>query len=701
MPFAIPMLSEKVTNLQGFGARKAAVLKEHGVESCHDLLHFYPRRYLDRTTVATIRGLQVDAEPATVIGTVRVRDVVRTGRRPRLEVLIEDVRGDRLKGVWFHGIEWVSRTLSIGNRVAFFAKIQRIGGMKTMTHPDFDNLDADGPALETGRILALYPGSMKLQRAGVTSRTLRRVMYELFKRRGLELTEYLPAWIRTGFGLIDGRVALRAIHFPKSLEELDGARRRLKFEEFFFLQLTLAQNRLLIRKRKGKPFSGPGEAYVRFLSEVLPFSLTTGQQDALQDIQDDTTSGYQMNRLIQGDVGCGKTVVAVAALLLAVDNGFQGAFMAPTEILAEQHYANLRQYFEPLCLEVRLLVGKQRKAERRRILTDIEEGRAHVVVGTHAVIQETVTFRNLALTVVDEQHRFGVLQRAELYSKGENPHILLMTATPIPRSLALTLYGDLDVTAIRELPAGRKPVVTRLFSEKQRPAMLDVLRGELAAGRQAYVVYPLVEESAKVDLKDAEGGLKALCGVLPEYTLDLVHGRMARAEKDAAMERFKRGETAVLVATTVIEVGVDVPQATVIVIEHAERFGLSQLHQLRGRIGRGEEQAYCLLMADYRRTHDADQRLAVMLQTSDGFEISEKDMQLRGAGDFTGTRQSGLPEFKIADIVQDQELLLAARKAASDLMARDPELSEVDHASLRQHFRDYYKGGEASLFRVG
>jgi ATP-dependent DNA helicase RecG len=408
-----------------------------------------------------------------------------------------------------------------------------------------------------------------------------------------------------------------------------------------------------------------------------------------------------MNRLIQGDVGSGKTVVAVAAMLHAIDNGYQGAFMAPTEILVEQHYANLKDYLAPLGLEVRLLIGGQRKLLRQEILADIAEGRAHVIVGTHAVIQGNVEFHNLGMAVVDEQHRFGVRQRAELFSKGEHPHMLLMTATPIPRSLAMTVYGDLDVSIMDEMPAGRKPINTKLFSEKRRGEMYDFLRKELRGGRQAYVVYPLVEESEKMDLKDAESGFEKLQVEFRPYKVDLVHGRMFSYEKEEAMDRFKNGETDVLVATTVIEVGVDVANATVMVVEHAERFGLSQLHQLRGRVGRDVTQSYCILMADYRRSPEAEQRLNTMVQTTDGFKISETDLKLRGAGDFFGTRQSGLPDLKIADITQDQDLLIRAREAAFALLDRDPNLSDEAHATLRAYYEHYYAGRGVGLARVG
>ncbi len=697
------MLADDVQYVKGVGPRRGEALGTHGIRTCGDLLHFFPRRYVDKSTIAGLRDVVPGMDAVTIIGRVLKRNRIRRGRRPYLEIIIEDARGDRLKGVWFNAIDWIFKRLPEGNRVAFYGKLQsaRHGQMKSMAHPDFDNLDEDGPSLDTGRILPLYPGGMQLQRVGLKSRRLRRVIYGLFLSRGLELWDNLPPWARQRHNLIDGRVALRAVHLPKSYEELEKARERLKYEELFFFQLAIARYRQHLKKIAGTRFKGPGQLYETFLNRVLPFTLTNGQKNALKAICTDTTGGYRMNRLIQGDVGCGKTVVGVAALLLALDSGYQGAFMAPTEILAEQHYANLRQYLEPLDVRVRLLIGKQRKTVRTRILQEIASGEAQIVVGTHAVIQQDVTFKNLAMAVVDEQHRFGVLQRASLYEKGKSSHVLLMTATPIPRSLALTVYGDLDVTAIRELPSGRRPIKTYLLKENRRASMMDLLRRELAAGNQAYVVYPLVEKSEKVALQDAENGMKHLRNALPEYSIDLIHGRMKQVEKDAVMERFKNRETVLLVATTVIEVGVDAPHATVMVIEHAERFGLAQLHQLRGRVGRGSQQAYCILMASYQRSQVADERLKVLVNTADGFKISEADMKLRGAGDFSGTRQSGLPEFKIADIVEDQALLIAARKDAADLVARDPTLEAPEHARMREYYLEHYRRGEGALFAVG
>ncbi|MFQ5571378.1 MAG: ATP-dependent DNA helicase RecG [Rhodothermales bacterium] len=692
---------ETVTSLDGVGPRKARVLTEAGVHTFRDLLHYFPRRYLDRSTTTPVRALDEHGPAVTVVGTVLASGIVPGRRARRFELIFEDEHGDKMKGVWFQGVGWISKVFKNGDRVAFHGKVQKYGRQFSMTHPDFDKLDDDGPALDTGRIIALYPGSAKLQKAGLTNRTFRRVIYGLFKEHGLKIPDILPGWMKERYDLIDGRVALRSVHFPKSHAELGQARERLKFEEFFFIQLMLGLTRQTRQTVAGAVFGDPGAYYHRFLDEVLPFDLTGAQRRSLDDIIRDTQSGHQMNRLIQGDVGSGKTVVAVAAMLHAIDNGYQGAFMAPTEILAEQHYANLQKYLDPLGLETRLLIGGQRKLLREEILADIAEGRAHVVVGTHAVIQDTVAFHNLGMAIVDEQHRFGVMQRAELFSKGEHPHMLLMTATPIPRSLAMTVYGDLDVSIMDEMPAGRKPIKTMLRSEKRRGEVYQFLREQLREGRQAYVVYPLVEESEKLDLKDAENGYEKLQEEFRPYRVDLIHGRLFSYEKEEAMDRFKNGETDILVATTVIEVGVDIPNATVMIVEHAERFGLSQLHQLRGRVGRGGAQSYCILMADYRRSPEAEQRLNAMVQTNDGFKISEMDLKLRGAGDFFGTRQSGLPDLKIADITQDQALLIRAREAAFDLLRRDPHLRDEEHAEIRAYYERYYAGRGMGLARVG
>jgi ATP-dependent DNA helicase RecG len=686
-PAPTSILDADVAELAGVGERRAAPLRKAGITTPAELLRHYPRRYLDRSTITPIRQLAAGGETVTVVGWVRAKGLVPgRGGKSRLELRVEDESGGVLKCVWFRGAGYLQRLFKVGERFAFHGKVEQYGRAFSMAHPDFDSLDGEGAALDTGRIIPLYPGGAALEKVGLTSRGFRRLIYHTFKEHGLEIPEILPEWMRGRYDLIDGRVALRAVHFPKNDGEIGRARRRLKFEELFFLQLLLALTHQRRQSVEGPAFGPPGDYARRFIKDVLPFELTGAQQRAIEDVARDTMSGRQMNRLIQGDVGSGKTVVAVASMMQALDSGFQSAFMAPTEILAEQHYANLKKYLEPLGVGVHLLIGGQSKALREEILADIASGRVAVAVGTHALIEDKVEFARLGLAIVDEQHRFGVEQRARMFRKGPKPHMLLMTATPIPRSLALTVYGDLDVSVMDERPAGRKPIETRLYTEKRREEAYEFVKLQLREGRQAYVVYPLVEESEKLDLKDAESGYRELAERLRPYRVDLVHGQMLPYEKDEAMQRFKTGETDVLVATTVIEVGVDVSNATVMMIEHAERFGLSQLHQLRGRVGRGADQSYCLLMADYKRSAEAEERLQAMLDTDDGFKISEIDLRLRGAGDFFGTRQSGLPAFKIADLVRDQELLQLAREAAFEVADRDPHLRQEEHVAMRRHF---------------
>ena len=698
----VNFLQENLQDLPGVGPKRGVVLAEQGVETIRDLLQYYPRRYLDRSRVTPIARIGEVEGGVTVVAKVSSARMIQ-GRKGRFEVTLSDDTGTT-KAVWFRSIRWIERVLKPGMRLALHGRAQEFRGRYSFTHPDFDLLDNDAAALDTGRIVALYPGGAALERVGLNSRTFRRVIYGLFKERGLEIPEILPQSIRDRFDLIDGRVALRAIHFPKNNDELKAATRRLKFEEFFFIQLMLVATRQSRARGAGLTMTrrhGDESLLDRFLRDVLPFEITDAQRSAIDDIIRDTASDQQMNRLVQGDVGSGKTVVAVAAMLHALDSGFQSAFMAPTEILAEQHARNLVRFFEPLGVGVRLIIGGQSKALRQEILEDVRSGNASVVVGTHAVIEDAVQFRRLGMAIVDEQHRFGVMQRARMFSKGDNPHMLLMTATPIPRSLAMTVYGDLDVSLMKELPSGRKPIETTRFEEGEREQAYDLLKRELRIGRQAFVVYPLVEESEKVDLKDAESGYERLTETLRPYKVDLIHGRMLPYEKDEAMDRFLRGETDVLVSTTVIEVGVDVPNATVMMIEHAERFGLSQLHQLRGRVGRGGEQSFCLLMAGVKRTDEGNQRLDAMVSTTDGFKISEYDLRLRGAGDFFGTRQSGLPDLRIADIVTDMDILVQAREAAEIVLKEDPQLRSADMEALAGYFHAFYRSGDFGFMRVG
>ena len=650
-----------------------------------------------------MRDLTESGEEVTVIG-----EVVSAEERFRkngsfLKAVLEDEYGGRLQLLWFQGIRWIARLLLGSNprlSVSGIARRSQYGGW-SMIHPEMDFLDRSGPAVSTGRIIAIYPGGRQFTQNAFTSRTFRRVMHHLFLTYGLQMREeILPKAVVQEHELMNWRVALRSMHFPRSQPELDKALFRLKFEELFLRQVMLQRT----RSRRAKLVSDRLTAGVPLLNEFvesLPFTLTNGQRTAIDDIIHDTGCGFQMNRLLQGDVGSGKTVVAVASLLLAVGSGKQGAIMAPTEVLAEQHYKTLVKLMEPMDIHVSLLVGGQRARVRREVLSKIVTGTTKIVVGTHALFQEEVEYNNLGSVVIDEQHRFGVQQRASMQEKGENPHILLMTATPIPRSLALTMYGDLDMSLIKELPAGRQPIKTQLFTEGRRQTMLNAIRREINKGRQAYAIFPQVEESEATNLRDAVSGFEKLKGVFPDYSVGLVHGRMSSEEKEEVMDRFASGETDLLVATTVIEVGIDAPNATIIVIEHAERFGLSQLHQLRGRVGRGAHASRCILMAGTPLSRVGRKRLHTLTQTTDGFVISDKDLELRGSGDFFGTRQHGDPGLKIADLIDDSELIEASKSAAEKVVTSDPELEKPENASLSWYYDQFVIPEITRLYRVG
>lgn len=688
----------KLTDLPDLSTKRLNALSESGIESTADLLDFFPRKYLDRTTVLPIRDLTGQGEEVTVVG--RVKKIQETGyrKKKRLEVIIQDETAS-MKGVWFKGVRYFKKAFKEDEIVAFYGKAKRYGRYITMAHPDVDKIGDPSDIQDLTRIMPVYPGNKALSKAFITSRMIREWIQILLKHE--DPPEYLPPGILEEYQFPRRKEAYRMIHLPESQKEYRKALERFKFEELFLFELSIAKvKRTIIERKNGHLFSEMGLHTRKFFNEIIPFELTAGQKQALGDIKKDVRSGYQMNRLIQGDVGSGKTIVAIGAILMAIDNGYQAAFMAPTEILADQHHRTLSQYLDPLDINVRLLVGSQNPALRTDILTDIEGGGCDVVVGTHAVIQEQVSFYNLGLAVIDEQHRFGVRQRAEILEKGSHPHVLVMSATPIPRSLAMTLYSDLDISVIRDLPGGRKPVKTAVRPESSRTDIYAFLREEIENGGQAYVVYPLVEESEVMDLKDATQGYERMKKRFQDFGVGLLHGRMKSKEKDEMMEKFINREIQILVTTTVIEVGVDVPEATVMIVEHAERFGLSQLHQLRGRIGRGRRQSYCILIHGQKVTKEARYRLNKMAETNDGFKIAEADLKLRGPGDFLGTKQSGLPEFEVADIVEDQWILEQAKSAAWELIERDPDLEQPEHQELRKVFMPYFRE-KARFYETG
>jgi len=707
--------------VKGIGPKRATALEAAGIRTIQDLLYNFPFDYLDRSRIVNIRDLKkyVDAEkPVTVIGQVYRQELRRSRRSNRLVffMTLEDDTG-QLPCVWFEGVQWYKDAFEAGELLAVSAypDFDKLGRIQ-FTHPEFDRLKGAeeedepdwGKLFNTGAIIPKYSSTADLAKVGLDSRGFRRVIRNGLKSHLNSVEEFLPDDIRARQYLVGSRTALGQIHFPASAEELAAARKRLKFDELFFLQLMLAyRKRRMGQDKKGIKYSTKSEL-ARMLAASLPFELTKAQRRVLREIAEDMRLAKPMNRLLQGDVGSGKTIVALFAMLVAVENGYQVALMAPTEILAEQHFRTLAGYLQKLPATIRLLIGGQKKKLREDILEDIRSGRAQIVVGTHALIEENVTFAQLGFVVIDEQHRFGVVQRATLREKGLNPDVLVMTATPIPRTLSLTVYGDLDVSVIDEMPANRKPIKTGVRLENQKERVYQFVREEIQRGRQSYIVFPLIEESEKVDLKAATAEFENLRSrVFPEFSLGLLHGRMKSEEKDAIMEKFKSGEIQVLVSTTVIEVGIDIPNATIMIVENAERFGLSQLHQLRGRVGRGADQSYCILIANYgwfdehrrgkevgelkKEKLNAQTRLETMVDTTDGFKIAEMDLKLRGPGEIFGIRQSGIPEFRIANLVEDGELIAIARKEAFLLVDGDPQLRSSSHQTLRKHFEERYK----------
>jgi ATP-dependent DNA helicase RecG len=684
------LLKTPVEYLKGIGPQRAASLKkELGIATYQDLLTHFPFRYIDRTRFYKIRELNDTLPYVQLVARVVSREIVGEKSARRLVAQVKDDTGS-MELVWFQGIRWADQLVKAGSAYVIFGKPNLFNGRISISHPELEIYDPGAKKTGNPSLQPVYSSTEKLKQSGLDTRGIQRAMAALLDQVIGSIQENLPAAILRENRLTGRQKAYYHIHFPENTSELKAAETRIKFEELFATQLKLLKNKQLYnRKFKGPVFSLVGEKFNSFYTERLPFELTEAQKRVLREIRHDTQRGIQMNRLLQGDVGSGKTVVALMSMLLAIDNGCQACLMAPTEILAKQHEQSLRQLAGEGFITIRLLTGSTKRKERRELHAQLQTGAIDILIGTHALIEEAVQFRNLGLAVIDEQHRFGVEQRFKLWKKAAlPPHILVMTATPIPRTLAMTLYGDLDVSVIDELPAGRKPVKTIHLFESQRLRMFGFMRQEMALGRQVYIVYPLIRESEKMDLLHLEAGIEAVAREfpLPGFRISIVHGKMPAGDKDFEMMRFVKGETQIMVATTVIEVGVNVPNATVMVIEHAERFGLSQLHQLRGRVGRGGAQSYCILLTSQKLSREARSRIETMVRTTDGFEIAETDLQLRGPGDIEGTRQSGLLDLKLADLATDQPLLLQARNAVIKVLEADPELSHLGNAPLKSFF---------------
>jgi ATP-dependent DNA helicase RecG len=690
----VPALDQAITYLPGMGPKSAEKLAKLGLYTVRDLLYYYPRDHIDYARQVAIRDLQA-GETVTLLVTVKRCTCFTSSKNSKLtilELVVRDATGQLKLNRFYAGTRYANRGWQEqqkrqyvpGTTIAASGLVKQGKQGMTLEEPEIEVLEHSGDfidSLKVGRVLPVYPLT-----EGVTADLVRRAIIAALPA-ACHLREALPAAVRQEYCLLDIQDAIAQIHFPPSGNALAAARHRLVFDEFFYLQLGLLRRRQAQRQTQVSAVLAPTGELIDEFYRVLPFTLTNAQQRVINDILNDLQRPTPMNRLVQGDVGSGKTVVAVVALLAAIQSGFQTAMMAPTEVLAEQHYRKLVSWFNRLHLPVELLTGSTKVAKRRSIHAQLQTGELSVLVGTHALIQDTVTFQRLGLVVIDEQHRFGVQQRARLQQKGEHPHVLTMTATPIPRTLALTLHGDLDVSQIDELPPGRKPIQTTMLTGRDRAHAYDLIRREVAQGRQVYVVLPLVEESEKLDLKSAIEEHQALqLQVFPEFQVGLLHGRMSAAEKDQAIQRFRDHETHILVSTTVVEVGVDVPNATVMLIEHAERFGLSQLHQLRGRVGRGGSQSFCLLMSS-SKSETARQRLKVLEQSQDGFFIAEMDMRFRGPGEVLGTRQSGLPDFALASLVEDQAVLEQARSAAERLLTTDPTLERLPLVQRELEYR--------------
>ena len=681
------LLQTPIEYLKGVGPNRADVLKkELNIQSYRDLINFFPNRYIDKTGFYKINQLQRNSSEVQIVGKIVHMKMVEQKRGKRLVADFVDDTG-KMELIWFRGHKWIRENLKLNVPYVIFGKTNWYNGVFSMPHPEME-LVADYKKNLRTAMQPVYPSTEMLLKKGITNRVIMKLMQEVLQQTGLKFSESLSADLIEELKLISKAEALFNIHFPKNQELLAKAQFRLKFEELFFIQLQLIRKNMLHKQKiKGFNFEQIGEYFNDFYQHHLPFDLTNAQKRVIKEIRGDMGSGAQMNRLLQGDVGSGKTIVALMSMLIALDNGFQACLMAPTEILSIQHYNGLKELCEEIDVSIYLLTGSTKTAQRREIHEKLEAGEIDILIGTHALLEDKVKFHNLGLAVIDEQHRFGVAQRAKLWRKNHiPPHVLVMTATPIPRTLAMSLYGDLDISVIDELPPGRKPVKTVHRFDSNRLKVFAFIRDEIKKGRQVYVVYPLIQESEKMDYKDLMDGYESIAREFPDFQISIVHGQMKPADKDYEMDRFVRAETQIMVATTVIEVGVNVPNASVMIIESAERFGLSQLHQLRGRVGRGAEQSFCILMTGHKLSNDSKTRLETMTATNDGFEIAEVDLKLRGPGDLMGTQQSGVLNLKIADIVKDNSILQSARYYATRILKEDPNLSEEKNLVVKNAY---------------
>ena len=692
---SINLLQTPIEYLKGVGPQRGELLrKEVGIHEYEDLINFFPNRYIDRTRYYKINELQNTVAEVQIIGKIINIKTVEFGKgKKRLVASFVDDTG-QIEINWFQGYKWIRESLKLNEMMVIFGKCTAFNNTYSFSHPEIELLSEHEKSLRSA-MQPVYPSTETLTNRGITNRVVNKMMQQLFLETQTKFQETLPGYLIEELKLIPKNAALFNIHFPKSAELLAKAQFRLKFEELFFIQLQLITKNLIRKhKIKGHPFTIVGNNFNDFYQNHLPFELTNAQKKVLKEIRNDMGTTAQMNRLLQGDVGSGKTIVALMAMLIAMDNGFQSCLMAPTEILTNQHFNGLTELAKDLNINIKILTGSTKTSQRKTIHEELENGTLDIIIGTHALLEDKVKFKNLGLAIIDEQHRFGVEQRSKLWKKNDiPPHVLVMTATPIPRTLAMSLYGDLDISVIDELPPGRKPIQTVHRFDSNRLKVWKFIRDEIALGRQIYIVYPLIQESEKMDLKDLMEGYESISRdfPLPKYSISILHGKMKPADKDAEMKRFAEGKTNIMVATTVIEVGVNIPNASVMIIESAERFGLSQLHQLRGRVGRGADQSYCILMTSYKLSSDSKIRMETMVSTNDGFEIAEVDLKLRGPGDLMGKQQSGVLNLQIADLVRDKDILLLARNYAIKLLKEDATMEKPEHQTMRVVFIEMTK----------